>query len=343
MVASGCGAPQAPDRRAPRAGPSSAASSSAAPPSAAPPSSGAPRQAAASVIALSVDGLNPSALTELGPGRLPNFFALIRSGTSTLNARTELESTETLPNHTGMLTGRPIEGPSGHGVDFNTDPGQVTVGSRAGRPIASVLDVVHGADRSTALYASKSKFALYQRSWASSIDRSVIEEDNERLVDRLVADLRSRPAAFTFVHLSAPDIAGHGSGFMGPAYLRAVEQVDGLLGRIRQTVDGSPDLQRRVSLVVTADHGGRGTSGHAAADKLDDYRIPFIVAGPTVKAGSDLYALNTDYRDPGESRPSYAGEQPVRNGNLADVSTELLGLPPVPGSVFGVRHPLDLS
>lgn len=318
------------------------------PPSASttPPASAAPSPSAApagTVIAVSVDGLNPTALTQLGPRRLPSFFALLRGGASTLNARTELEITETLPNHTGMLTGRPVEGPSGHRVDFNTDPGQVSVSSHAGRRIASVFDVVHAAGRRTAMYASKTKFALYQRSWGSSIDRAVIEEDNDLLVDRLVADLGRRPAAFTFVHLSAPDVAGHASGFMGPAYLRAVEQVDGLLGRLREAVAASPRLRSTTSLILTADHGGRGPGGHAAVDDLDDYRIPFVVAGPGVEVGADLYALNPRYRDPGESRPDYGGEQPVRNGDLADLSTRLLGLGPVPGSVFGVRDRLEVS
>jgi hypothetical protein len=32
----------------------------------------------------------------------------------------------------------------------------------------------------------------------------------------------------------------------------------------------------------------------------------------------------------------------VRNGNVADLSTQLLGLPTVPGSVFGAREQLDV-
>jgi hypothetical protein len=294
------------------------------------------------VLGISVDGLNPTALTDLGPSRLPQFHAMIRDGASTLNARTELEQTETLPNHTGMLTGRPIQGLSGHGVDFNADPGRITVGSHAGHRIASVFDVVHASGRSTAMYASKTKFALYDRSWDEAIDRTVIEEDNDRLVGRLVADLASRPADFTFVHLSAPDVEGHRSGFMGPAYLRAVERVDALLGRIRQAVATSSALRTRAHLVLTADHGGRGTEGHTAAERLDDFRIPFLVVGAGVRPGTDLYALNPDYRDPGAGRPSYAGAQPVRNGDLADLSTRLIGLGPVPGSVFGARDPLDV-
>lgn len=293
------------------------------------------------MVAISVDGLNPAALTQLGPSRLPQLHALIQSGASTLNARTALEMTDTLPNHTAMLTGRPIRGPSGHQVDFNTDPGGVTVSSHAGHTIASVFDATHAAGRSSALYASKTKFAVYERSWGDAIGLTVIDEDNARLVGGLVSQLSTRPADFTFLHLSAPDVAGHASGFMGAGYLRAVEQVDRLLGQIRDAVAGAP-LRGRAHLIVTADHGGRGATGHADAGKVDDYRIPFLVSGPATRPGSDLYALNRDYRDPGSARPSYDGEQPVRNGDLASLATRLLGLPPVPGSVFGVEDPLDV-
>jgi hypothetical protein len=103
----------------------------------------------------------------------------------------------------------------------------------------------------------------------------------------------------------------------------------------------SPALRRGGHLVVTADHGGRGGSGHADPAKLDDYRIPFLVDGPGI-GRADLYALNPDYRDPGTGRPSYAGRQPVRNADLADLSAALLGMPPVPGSVVGTPSPLDV-
>jgi len=300
------------------------------------------RSGAGEVIAISVDGLNPSALTQLGAARLPNFFALIHGGASTLNARTELEITETLPNHTGMLTGRPIDGPAGHGIDFNEDPGGVTVSSHAGRSIKSVFDVVHRAGKSTAMYASKAKFALFQRSWGSSMDQTVIDEDDDQLVGKFVAELGKDPATFSFVHLSSPDKSGHAHGFMGAQYLHAVEKVDGLLGRIRAAVAASPTLRPRTTLIVTADHGGRGTHGHSDAAKPDDYRVPFIVTGASARPGKDLYALNPDYRDPGGGRSAYAGAQPVRNGNLADLATTLLGLKPVPGSLFGARDPLDV-
>lgn len=352
LVVTACSAPLAPDDEPEgQPAPSPARTSTSAPTTATPtPASTATRAKDPAkklrrpdpyVVAVSVDGLNPSALRQLGPEALPNFFALITGGAGTLNARTELEQTETLPNHTSMLTGRPVRGPRGHGVQRNTDPGGVTVSSLAGHDVSSVFDVVHARGLSTAMYAAKTKFALLHRSWRDSIDRYAIDEDNGRLTGRLVKELRTDPARFTFVHLSAPDAAGHDRGFMGPAYLAAVRRVDGLLGEIRAALAASPALRRGGHLLLTADHGGRGTRGHADPTKVDDYRIPFLVDGPSVPPG-DLYALNPDYRDPGTGRPSYDGPQPVRNGDLADLSTRLLGLPPVPGSFFGAVNQLDV-
>ena len=72
------------------------------------------------VVAISVDGLNPRAIRVLGRSRTPNFHRMMRQGASTLNARTARELTLTLPNHTGMLTGRRIDARRGRGAAICT-------------------------------------------------------------------------------------------------------------------------------------------------------------------------------------------------------------------------------
>jgi hypothetical protein len=297
------------------------------------------------VLAISIDGLNPRAIQQVGRSRTPTFHRLMREGAYTLNARTVREQTRTLPNHTAMLTGRRVDGKhGGHGYTDNVD-NRSTVHRAAGHYVASVFDVVHDNGGATALFAAKIKFNLYKRTWnahggpdrvgpndgRAKIDRFTIDPNNSRLVAKLTADLRRSPREFTFVHLSLPDRAGHAHDFMGKEYLDAVEQTDRLLGRIFKTVEARPALRGHTLVLLTADHGGKGAT-HYAADRLTNYRIPFMAWGPGVPAGRNLYSLNPALRSPGASRTNYSGKQPIRNADLANVVTDALDLPPVPGS-----------
>ncbi|WP_322919803.1 alkaline phosphatase family protein [Nocardioides renjunii] len=315
------------------------------------PSDEAPRAAAASddavesVLAISIDGLNPDALDRLGRAGTPHLHALRDSGASTFNARTERELTITLPNHTGMVTGRRVEASTGgHGVRWNDDRRRpATVQAAAGGPVASVWTEVHAAGGSTALFASKTKFSLWKRSWPLSIDTTRIKLDNALLARSVQRDLRTTERDFRFVHLSLPDSVGHDAGFMSKPYLRAVKRVDALVGGIVGAVTSDPELAAGTVVIVTSDHGGLG-DGHSEAGKLHNYRVPFLVSGPGVAAGTDLYELNPDYLDPGASRTTYADErQPVRNGALANLALDLLDLGAVPGSEHNSALDLDVS
>jgi hypothetical protein len=296
------------------------------------------------VVAVSIDGLNPAALRKLGTERAPTFHRLIEDGASTLNARTEVEMTETLPDHTSMLTGRRVEAAKGgHGVTWDVDRTRpATVQRAAGHRVTSVFNVVHRAGLATAMFASKEKFSLFERSWGRAIDRFTVRADNARMVRLLRRDLVHQTRAFRFVHLSAPDIAGHAHGFMSPAYLDAVSETDRLLGRVVDTIEADDTLAGNTVLIVTADHGGKGP-GHRDPTKLADYRIPFLAWGAGVEPGADLYDLNPDYRDPGRKRTTYAGGQPIRNGDLANLVTDLLGLDRVGGSELDDGQNLDIG
>ena len=307
------------------------------------------------VIAISVDGLNPRAIQKLGKSRTPTFHRLMREGAYTFNARTVREQTSTMPNHTAMLTGRRVDDKhGGHGYTENFDNGG-TVHQAAGHYVASAFDVVHDNGRSTAMFASKAKFRLYKRTWnthgapdrtgrndgRAKIDRVTIDRNNTRLVARLTAELRRSPREFTFVHLSLPDRVGHAHSFMGKEYLEAVQRTDRLLGRILNTVADRPDLRRDTLVLLTADHGGRGAA-HYDPSNPQDYRIPFMAWGPGVPAGRDLYDLSPSIESPGDSRTSYRGKQPIRNADIANVATDALDLPRVPGSEFDSRRTLNL-
>ena len=305
-----------------------------------PPATATARVAAPHVLVVSVDGLNPSTVTA---DRTPNITRMMREGASTRNARTEVEQTETLPNHTGMVTSRRVAASAGgHGVTWNDERlTPRTVSAAAGHPVASVFSVLESNQMSAGLFVSIQKLSLFDRSWPAGVDRMVVNEDNHRLTGAFLGDVLGERRPFTFLHLSGPDVAGHAYGYLSPRYLSAVHRADAEIGRILAALDQHPGLAATTTLVVTSDHGGRGLS-HKDATKLVNYRIPFVAWGNGVAHG-DLYDLNPDYANPGTSRAWYgAPRQPVRNGDVANLSLDVLGLGPVPGSELNVAQDLDL-
>jgi hypothetical protein len=311
-----------------------------------------------SVIHVSVDGLRGDAVATIGPRRLPHFYRLRIEGAFTDNARNDFDITVTLPNHACELTSRPVLGLDGHGVSFNADDGR-TLEQVHGSYVAGVFDVAHDRGLATGMYASKSKFAFFERSWDESggapdttgvdngrdkIDVYVNVADTDALLDSFVARMAGAPQRYAFIHIADPDAVGHASGWESAYYLESIVKVDRLIGRIFDCIDGDPRLTNETYLVVTADHGGHGTDHSNPADPLD-YTIPFYVWGPGVPAGADLYRLNSATReDPGSGRPPNASSPgPIRNGETANLSLELLGLPPVPGSVIDAAQDCETA
>ncbi|MGD9961081.1 alkaline phosphatase family protein [Nocardioides sp.] len=309
------------------------------------------------VVAISVDGFNPRSLAVLGAAKTPGFQRLRNHGATTLGARTAVEITKTLPNHTGMMTGRRILGPDGHHVTFNEDNG-ATLRSTAGHYVAGIFDVAHDRGRSTALYTSKDKFGFLVRSWDArhgALDRVGADDGRNKLTrfdfadpDVLVADLVEQlvkdPDDLSFLHLALPDAAGHDYGWMSPEYLAAVRQTDAQVRTVLRTIAGDPWLKAHTVVVLTADHGGpKGSFSHSVPTLLADYRVPFMVWGAGVAKGVGLYGLNPARKAPGSGRPSYAGRQPIRNIDVAGLVMKLLGLPQVPGGTLPRMKPLNVS
>ena len=309
------------------------------------------------VIQISVDGLGSAYLLPLlTAGRLPHMARLIREGASTLNARTDYDKTITLPNHTSQLTGRPVNDKygntnSGHRwVTNTTPPAGVTLHTNRGAYIAGVFDVAHDHGLSTALYASKDKFVLFDRSWnEASGALDVTGADNGRdkidhftnvdlnatmMFSAFKQNMQTNPTRYTFVHFNSPDTAGHYYGWGGTAYNDAVVLVDQKIGEMLSLIESVPQMINNTSIVLTADHGGSGND-HQDVSRPEIYTVPFILWGPHIPAGADLYALNgANTTDPSTSQVDYAlaGPQPIRNGDAGNCALGVLGLPAIPGS-----------
>jgi len=329
-----------------------------------------PLGAAEHVIHISVDGLNASLLQSvIDAGDAENFKRLQTEGAWTANARTDYSHTNTLPNHTSMLTGRPVTQVPGmpnnvhHGYTQNDDPPISETLHNFGNPnleyVTSAFDVAHDAGLATALYAAKYKFAIYDQSYNQTtgaphangndkIDRFFtfdhttppysLNSHNQFLSDMVVNHFQ-----YTFVHYADTDDSGHGFGWGSAQWNAAVTVVDGYLGDVLELVENDEILAGKTAIVLSTDHGGSGL-GHSTATVAANYTIPFFVWGAGVAPG-DLYAMNTDTRtNPGASRADYgAAGQPIRNGDTGNLALDLLGLGPVPGSLINVTQDLGVA
>jgi predicted AlkP superfamily pyrophosphatase or phosphodiesterase len=309
------------------------------------------------VIQISVDGLGSSYLSPLiANSQVPGFECITAQGVSTLNARDDYDMTVTLPNHITMVTARPVMGTSGHNWTDNSDPAEgQTIHSNKGQYVASVFDVAHDNGFRTAMYASKTKFSLFETSYNAengALDitgadngrnkiGTFLYSDSQSITDSFISDMGSNPYNYSFIHYADCDAAGHEYEWGSEEYNNAIIAVDGYLRQILTLVDNSPELSDRTTIILTSDHGGLGAD-HQDPEEPMDYTIPFIVWGAGAAANKDLYKLNINSRlDPGTSHPSYDDNiQPVRNGDGANLSLELLGLGAIPGS--SINYTQDL-
>ncbi len=320
------------------------------------------------VIHISVDALGSKYLEKFlreSPQDFNHFARLINQGASTFNARTDFTSTSTLPNHTSMVTGRPVktsknwQAGTGHFWEWNGNfpdpkaPVSIHANNPAGTYIVSTFDVVHDNGLSTAMYSGKSKFKFFTISYGpkygaqnanghNKVDYSVV---NWPVHAKAIADMKANKPVYTFLHYPEMDGAGHAFGYLGAKYRTAGKMVNGYLGEVLALVDKDPVWKNNTVIILSADHGGQpGTKGHGIASHPFNYTIPFIVWGKGVAKGADLYELNkTSRKNPGDKRVPYAPTgQPIRNGDGGNLALDILGLPAIPGSHINSKQDLKV-
>jgi hypothetical protein len=227
------------------------------------------------VIVVSVDGLRPDAIEAYGA---PTLQRLMREGSYTLSAST-IDPSKTLPSHTSMLTGLP---PEQHGVLWNN----VATADTDAIELPNIFSVARRNGYRTAAFFSKAKFQPLQL--AGTLDYTQAPGglfgrwSSKRTVGDVAAYLRDAKPNVLFVHLTDPDAAGHRSGWMSPAYGRAVLAADAGIRDLLTIADRTYG-RGNFSLIVTADHGGHDTN-HGSADPRD-VTIPWIAWGKGVQPG----------------------------------------------------------
>lgn len=233
---------------------------------------------------MSIDGLRPDLVLRADA---PTLRGLMRRGSFTLWARTTPQSI-TLPSHVSMLTG---VSPDTHGIQWNGD-------LPLARPVypasPTLFELAHRAGLKTAMVSGKRKLdALLV---PGTVDAHWITREGAD-ADAVVADeavqlVQSHAPDVLFVHFAEVDTVGHAKGWGSTEQLRAVENADACLARVLAAVEATGKLPGML-VIVSADHGG-SARGHGP-DDIRSRTIPWIAAGPGVRANFDLTLLGRDF------------------------------------------------
>lgn len=300
----------------------------------------------ARAVVLEVEGLPSGALTGSHASWAPHIGALRAAGASTLNARTTAEVRGALPNLVTILTGRPVaKSAGGHNVGFAKDHPRKkkyrTLRSATGAYVNTLFDTVHNQGGSTSFLSSDRNAAIVLRSARAGLPDSQgvdygtrkltvasIRVTDKAAVNVLKKQLRRSPRTLSVVQLSGPRIAGEKYGYFSHRYAAAVRRADRLIGQVVTTIRSNSRTAHSTALVLTSSVGGSHKS--SAGTRLSQFQVPLALWAPHVPARGDLYAMNPGFRDPGHRRVGYGGAQPLRNANVANIVTTVLGYPSMP-------------
>lgn len=233
------------------------------------------------VVVIMVDGLRPDALKQ---AKVPTLDGLIKRGASTMKAQT-VEPSLTLPAFASMISGLPVDQ---HGVDWNEyDPPRGFIKSPTLFEIASFNGSKWGAaflNKEKLLHVIKQDRRLLLTVCSINEQGCNAKKITRDVIASYKTATEGKPALFV-VQLADADTAGHDQGWMSKPYLKAVEEVDRAIGTL---IKGFKDLglYDRTTFIVTADHGGHATTHGTSMS--EDMSIPWIAAGPGIKAGYEI-------------------------------------------------------
>jgi predicted AlkP superfamily pyrophosphatase or phosphodiesterase len=233
------------------------------------------------VLIVTFDGLRPDAIDAAG---MTNVQSLMQSGAYTLNAQTTMPSS-TLPSHASMLTGMC---PAKHIVRWND-----YVPENGYARGTDIFDLVHGAGLQAAMVVGKEK--LRHITEPSSTDFFAFVDETDKIddfttIEKLAISQVKVGFNLMLVHFPNGDLTGHDEGWMSRGQLKSYAKDDKSLGLILQSLKDRGMYDDTI-IIVTADHGGQGTSH--GTDAPEDMTIPWVISGPRVAPGELATPIHT--------------------------------------------------
>lgn len=232
------------------------------------------------VVVLGFDGLGGRAFNNTST---PNINELIKQGAHSLKAEAVLPTVSS-PNWASMINGA---SPRQHHIRSNSwemkkIKNKSYCGQANGELFPTIFKVVREQRPNTRIECIHHWQGFARLTNQSSLDTIFHTADEYSTLQTTCERIRSAKPDFLFVHFDHVDHAGHEYGYFTELYYKAVHTADSMVGVIVQTLKDE-SLYDETYIFITADHGGN-KKGHGGRTR-QEIEIPWILKGPTVKAG----------------------------------------------------------
>ncbi len=235
------------------------------------------------VLVIGVDGLSPRGITD---ANTPNLDRLRREGAYSFGAQAVMPSVSS-PNWASILMGA---SPAEHEITSNdwvrADIREKSYcNGKEGETFPTIFRVLREKypDGDLACFYDWDDFGRLVEPGGPTFIADCRGED--KTAEEAARYLLAHQPLFTFVHLDHVDHAGHAEGWYTPAYSRAVEKLDQLVGKMLDALRKAGMYEQTV-ILVTADHGG--IDKKHGGDTPQERTIPWIIRGPGIKTNAPI-------------------------------------------------------
>ena len=243
------------------------------------------------VLVIGIDGLRPDAMQK---ANTPNIDALIQNGTVSfqcqiLGERYRKNDTVTAPGWSSILTGvwadkHGVQDNSFKGKQFDTYP-HFFARIKSQFPslkTASFLDLLQTNENVVA-------HADFQYGYLESVPARSRAGKDALIATEASKLIAAKDYQAVFVYFGNCDGVGHKKGFHPSVsqYRDVIHQTDSYIGKLLSAIKSRPNHEDENWLILlTADHGGKGT-GHSRGQKVPEIlNVPFIVSGRAATRGA---------------------------------------------------------
>lgn len=232
------------------------------------------------VILIGSDGLGTYAFKK---AKVPTMRKMMKGGAYSLKARAVLPSSSAV-NWASILmgSGSELHGYTEWGSKVPELPSRI-IGKEGIYP--TIFSLIHKQKPNAKMGVSYTWGGIGYLFEKNLVNLDFNGKGDVETIEKALDFIVEEKPVFTFIHLDQPDGAGHSVGHDTPAYYEAVEEIDGLVGRVLARLENENMMDDTI-IILTSDHGGID-KGHGGKTLLE-VEIPWIIYGKNVPTQGEL-------------------------------------------------------